>query len=352
MKKILFSGELPPKSTHGVSYSNEINLSFLKKRFHVFVDEDSPSLRLHGKRNFYKIINLTRRVCTITTLSLFNRFSYFYIVFSTSLAGALKTLALVFVFRCFNRGKIIVHIHRGDLERFLNSRTINRIIFKLLTVLIDSYIVLSEETRSYIVYNFRKANVYVLENTISTEYSLSKVRERCNDTDYLFIYVSNYIEEKGILVLLDTFGRLPGNFMLQCFGNFTDLKLEKEIRGYNRFDNISINGPIYGKEKFEKINQADALILPSYNEGKPIVLLEAMSVATVFIASNVGYNAEIPYNGYPYLYYPNTIANLTAAILQFTKDENIEEIRLKLKERYYSEFSHRMHNLKLKEIFS
>ena len=350
MKKLLFSGELPPKSMHGVGHSNEINISFLRKKFRVIIDEEIVPYKLHNKLSIAKTANFCKRIVRIIFLSLCNRFSYFYIVFSTSTVGALKTFILLLTFKCFNRSKVVVHIHRGDLAIFISSKSINRLIFSMVTRLTDKYIVLSKETQDYIFRNFPNIEVAVLNNTINTEYSFEKTQKK-EISLIQFIYLSNYIEEKGILLLLEVFKDLPENFILNCYGNFTDLTLKEKIMSFNSA-NILVNGPIDGESKYQKINQSDALILPSYNEGKPLVLLEAMSVGTVFIASNVGYISEIVYDNYPYLYYPNNKNELRKSIIQFSNDKKTQQISKVLYKRYKALFSHEVHRKRLLEVFN
>ena len=349
MKKLLFSGELPPKSIHGVSYSNEINLNFLRQKFKVICDEEFVPFIQHKKFDIGKTRNFFKRIFRIVFLSLCNKFSYFYIVFSTSTIGALKTLIIISTFKCFNCSKVIVHIHRGDLQSFISSKSINKWIFKLVTKFTDSYIVLSENTRNYIHSNFTD-NVHVLNNTVNFEYSFKKQESRIKTENFNFLYISNYIEEKGILLLLEVFHELPNNFKIHCYGNFTDPLLKDKIMSY-KSANISINGAIDGRYKYEKINQSDALILPSYNEGKPLILLEAMSVGTAFIASDVGYISEMAYENYPYLYCPNSKEELLHTIVKFTNDTDIQQTSKKLRQKYQSQFSHKIHRTELLKIF-
>lgn len=47
------------------------------------------------------------------------------------------------------------------------------------------------------------------------------------------------------------------------------------------------------REKERLLNMADAYILPSYNEGLPISILEAMSYSLPIISTNVGGIPEI-----------------------------------------------------------
>ena len=350
MRKILFSGEIPPKSVHGVSFSNEINLRILRDRFDVKIDEEIVDFRYHGKFDVRKSFNFIKRILRIILTSITNRFDYFYIVLSTSTVGAIKTLLLMAIFKLFNRSKVVVHIHRGDLESFIDRKSINKKIFHLVEKLTSSFIVLSSKTKAFLA-SKSKVHVEVLENTVTSESFLSRIKSGPT-SQFDFIFISNYIREKGILVLLEAFSKLPKNYVLSCYGSYTDLILKEEIEAYgNRYRNIHINPPISGKQKFERIFNADALILPSFNEGKPLVLLEAMSVGTPFIATNVGYINEIPYEDYPYLYKNNTSDELVAEIKRFTSSSNNLEISNLLKSRYMQFFSNKVHAQKLNEIF-
>lgn len=349
-KKILFSGEIPPRSVHGVSYSNEINLKILSKRFKVSIDEELVDFRFHGKFDMRKSFNFIKRIFKIFLLSIFNKFEYLYIVLSTSTVGAIKTLILISIFKLFNRGNIIIHIHRGDLDRFIQAKSVNSKIFYLIEKLASSFIVLSTETKAFL--NTRSnINVYVLENTVTHERFLNTAKPIGNGT-FDFVYVSNYIEEKGILILLEAFTKLPKNYLLNCYGNFTDLSLKDRIKKYGSYSNIFINPPISGENKFERLYKADALILPSYNEGKPLVLLEAMSVGTPFIATDVGYIKEIPFFNYPYIYSLNTSEELIAIIEKFVKSSENMRISELLKKRYAQKFSNEIHSKKLNQIFN
>jgi glycosyltransferase involved in cell wall biosynthesis len=350
MKKILFSGEIPPKSVHGVSFSNDINIRILQKRFDVKIDEEIVDFKYHGKFDLRKSFNFIKRIFRIIGLSIVNKFDYFYIVLSTSTVGAIKTLLLILIFRLLNRSKVVVHIHRGDLENFVHAKPINQKVFSIIEKLTSKFIVLSSETKSFLL---ERCNVHVdvLENTVTSEKYLHQTKPPLN-LKLDFVFISNYIKEKGILILLEAFSKLPNNFILNCYGSYTDLPLKSKIEDYSsKYDNIIVNPPINGDHKFERIFKADALILPSFNEGKPLVLLEAMSVGTPFIANNVGYIKEIPYEGYPYLYETNTTDDLVGKIVEFSNASDNLEISASLKDRYIERFSNIIHTRKLNEIF-
>ena len=65
-------------------------------------------------------------------------------------------------------------------------------------------------------------------------------------------------------------------------------KLKDRIRKDNLSEIITFLGWIRGKDKHEALLDADLYLLPSYNEGLPISILEAMSYQLPIIATNVG----------------------------------------------------------------
>lgn len=356
MKKILFSGELPPKSIHGVAVSNEINIKILSERFEVLVDEEYVDLKYHGKLSNKKLGNFVSRLRKIFIYSIKNKFEFFYIVFSTSTAGAIKTLLIILFFRIFNFSSIcIVHLHRGDLEIFINRKKINGLLFSFVLKLTHRFVVLSSQTKEYIQKQFQKNDsIFVLPNTINQEFFFNENTTKDVKKPFLkFIYISNYLEEKGILLLLETFHKLEDRFHLDCYGNFSDLKLKEKILSYSS-NRISINAAIYGENKFLAIKESDALILPSYNEGKPIILLEALSIGTPFIVPDVGYIKEMVFENYPFVYGENLEENLLAMINKFSDVTEMEKIELNntLKKHYFDNYSNAKHKEKLYQIFN
>lgn len=357
MEKLFFSGELPPKSIHGVAISNEINIKFLRERFNVFIEEEYVDLKFHGTLNNSKLKNYLKRLKKIISFSSKNKFNFFYIVFSTSTSGAIKTLLIIILFRIFNLSTIcVVHIHRGDLDVFVQKSFLNQLLFNLVLKITHRIIVLSETTKKYIELKFHKYdNVFVLPNTVSGELFFNDIKNELeiNKETIKFVFISNYIEEKGILLLLEVFKNLDYNFQLDCYGNFSDINLKKKILAYSS-DKIKINGPIFGRSKFLILQEADALILPSFNEGKPIVLLEALSVGTPFIAPNVGYIKEMIFEKYPFIYSENVKKDLLDMIVKFTLINPKDKILLQesLKKHYSENYSNDKHKEKLFKIFS
>ncbi len=105
------------------------------------------------------------------------------------------------------------------------------------------------------------------------------------------LYVGRFEEEKGIKPLLKAIKILSekeNNFQLSMIG---DGSLNAWINNFikdNNLKNVKLLG-IYSHEEMPRFyNMADIFILPSYTEGSPASLIEAMSCGTASIASSVG----------------------------------------------------------------
>jgi glycosyltransferase involved in cell wall biosynthesis len=354
MDKLLFTGELPPNSINGISYSNKINLDILKQIFQIYIIEDQVNLADHKKFTIKKVYKNLQTFIKILKSSIIHNFKYFYLVLPTSTLGILKTILFIIIFKTFNyNSKIVLHLHRGDLSKFIKKSSINSILLNICFKFSYKFITLSEIDKKYLIQCFPKYK-YIFTNL--TNATLQNLRidfnKNYNDIQTNFIYVSNYIEEKGILDLLDTFKLCGNDFKLSCYGNFTDNKLKEKILTYSS-DNIFINGPIYDDIKFIKIRESDCLILPSYNEGMPLILIESMSVGTPFITTSVGFINEMIYEGYPFIYENTKPTSLFEMVQKFAQQnfDDYSELSKKLLNYYKENYSLNVHEIKLKKIF-
>lgn len=103
-----------------------------------------------------------------------------------------------------------------------------------------------------------------------------------------FVFVGRYERRKGIEELSEVIKQLlPANtFTLEFIG---DISEEKKIVA----PNVLYYGSISDVSKIKNILlNADVLVCPSYSEGMPTVILEAMASGLAIIASNVGATAE------------------------------------------------------------
>jgi glycosyltransferase involved in cell wall biosynthesis len=70
-------------------------------------------------------------------------------------------------------------------------------------------------------------------------------------------------------------------------------RLREYVRESNLARDVSFVGPAYGEHKARLLAQADVLLLPSYSEGLPYALLEAMAAGVVPVVTPVGAVPEV-----------------------------------------------------------
>lgn len=229
----------------------------LKISFEVDIIEEYSKLEEHNKISINKILNLIKNNLQILTNSLIHGYDYFYLIFSLSTFGSIKTLTAIISFRLFNRGKVVLHIHRGDFFTRFYKTLINRIITKLIFGLTHKIIVLSDNQKTEFEALFNRP-FNVLSNTVEFEYTKEKeCTQNCN-----FIFISNYLLDKGIIDLLEVFTRLTREYQkisLQTYGSFSDQSLKDKILKYKSL-NISINGSISGVSKFKEIADRKSVV--------------------------------------------------------------------------------------------
>lgn len=347
-RSLLFYGELPPNAIHGIAFSNMLNLKLLEPDFEIVIIEEKSTLSNRRSIGFKKISSLLCDHYLIILKAIQRRFDFFYLTFSISFMGGLKTLFSIMGFRFFNKGIVILHIHRGDFFMWYEKNTFNKWLADLVIGLSGRIIVLSDIQKNAFNKLFAKP-VFVLHNTVEHEYDYPlREKKHCN-----FIYISNYLYEKGIFDLLEVFSRLMIYFpdiSLHTYGGFPSLKIRESVLKYSG-KNILVGEVLTGEEKFAVIERADCLILPSHNEGEPLVLLEAMSVGTPIISTSVGMIPEMLGEDYPFIYSPGDQSSLEEKILQFIKYSERLGLSLKLKERYLLLYSNNVHSVHLKSIF-
>lgn len=349
---ILFFGELPENSVHGVSVENQINLNILRAVCRVDIIEDQLTLKEHNKKSGRKVINFLLNNWKIFKKTISSKYQYFYCVYSLSTFGSLKTLILIITFRLFSSGAVILHIHRGDFFTRFYKNIINKIISWIVFRMARKIIVLSDGQRSEFVSAFKGTHFAVLKNTIEN-FPCTIARRAGHRKEKQFIYLSNYLPDKGIFDLLEVFDDLSRSGLPVClhtYGEFPDTDLKEKIYSYTS-SKISINGPLSGEEKFRRIIESDCLVLPSWNEGQPLVILEAMSVGTPVIATKVGLIPEMLGEDYMFMALPQNRVSLKNAILQFIEFKDSQKLSLLLSDRYLRNFSNEEHAKKLLEIF-
>ena len=190
--------------------------------------------------------------------------------------------------------KVILHSHSGNFREFYSDSgrrekilgTLNAA--DILTVLSPSWAAFYESI------GVETAKIRVLNNIVPYP-QLSEIPATDDRMHLIFLGVIS--ENKGIFELCDMLAGHQDEFRsrleLRICGHGEDERLSSFIKESGIGDFVTFEGFISGDRKIAALNWADAAILPSWWEGMPISLLEAMSYGCALIATPVGGIPEI-----------------------------------------------------------
>jgi glycosyltransferase involved in cell wall biosynthesis len=117
-------------------------------------------------------------------------------------------------------------------------------------------------------------------------------------TGNYFLFYGRLVAEKGVMTLINTWKRLPGDYYLKIIGGgIMSDRIVAEIKE-NNLTNIEFVGFRKGDELFNYIRHASFVLVPSeWYENNPLTIVEAYSVGKPVIGSDIGGIPELVREG-------------------------------------------------------
>jgi glycosyltransferase involved in cell wall biosynthesis len=201
--------------------------------------------------------------------------------------------------------KTVVTIHGLDWKRSKwgrFARTYIKLGEKIAAKYSDKMIVLSEDMQAYFKENYNRETV-VIHNGITPiqEIKPDKIKTKWGLTeDSYILYLARITPEKGLHYLINAYNQIETDVKLVIAGRLVDDLYCREIR------EMALNNPniiftdfVCGDILSELYNNCRLYVLPSEIEGMPISLLEALSVGSRCLVSDIPENISIV-NDYVY----------------------------------------------------
>ncbi|MFA0366798.1 glycosyltransferase family 4 protein [Vibrio cyclitrophicus] len=289
-KKLIFFGELPPTVLHGVSLSNARILSSIVDLYDIKVVEDKVSFksRIKGLLGFsislFKLAFFSFQQCDV-----------YYTNLPTSFLGLVRVYFTVLLVKFLSfKVKVYCHLHRGDINEFLLIER-NRKVFESFSKRLYKIIVLADSCKVDLEESgfIESEKIFVLHNTVSVETVESNF-----SSDYNYFYcLCNYIETKRIDKLVSISNKL-GHIDFRFNGAVSSNSYYVSMKSKSG-SNCEIGSTIQGQEKELALRNAKALVLPSLNEGMPLVILESLALGTPVICFNIGFISDYIGEDYP-----------------------------------------------------
>ncbi|WP_298787496.1 glycosyltransferase family 4 protein [uncultured Marinococcus sp.] len=151
---------------------------------------------------------------------------------------------------------------------------------------------------------------------------------KINDKEIVFIFIGRLVKEKGIVELLKAFdnvSKFNSNARLLVIGDLPASERDKET--FKEINNL-LNKPKidylgFRKDTEQLLYLSEVFILPSYREGLPRSIIEAMAMLNAIIATNIrGCREEVQHEKNGLLIRAKSVADLEKAINKMIKNEH------------------------------
>jgi len=199
----------------------------------------------------------------------------------------------IFALVCHLRGiPVIMHIHGADFDSFyLNANPLVKALIKKSLKGCDVVIVLSAYWKEFFESKLALNNIVILFNAVNVDAFKDCFTSPHNISAFLFL--GRLGERKGIYDLIKAIDILINQehltqlqFYFAGDGDVDEVK--KIITQLNLDLNVKVLGWADDNVKKDVFLKVDTVVLPSYHEGLPVALLEAMAAGKVILSTPVG----------------------------------------------------------------
>lgn len=234
-----------------------------------------------------------------------------------------RKLIIIILLKLFNK-KVIMHFHGSESKIFYDNlnKGIKKGMRNLFFHNIDVAIVLSQSWKEYFSKFIDQNKIVVLNNAVTIPEEESKDFEKLR-----ILFLGRFGQRKGIYDLIDVLDDLSKNYNLNIeviLGGDGEIENVDCLIQEKNLTNVKNLGWINSIDKIKLLKKANLFVLPSYNEGLPMAILEAMSYKCAIISTNVGGIPEVVKpNKNGFLIEPGDKESLKSIILTLEKDKNI-----------------------------
>lgn len=248
----------------------------------------------NSENNFINILQYPVLFSEIFYLLLVNKNISIVHIHGASYISFYRKYTIFLLCKYFFKKKVIFHIHGAEFHLFYkNGTSLRKKFIKHFIEKSDAIIVLSTYWENYFKSTFQLKNIFILNNIVP--YPEIYKKEYSEEINFLFL--GEIGKRKGTFELIEAINNIKNSFngIINFYigGNGDIKKFNSKIKEYKLENIIHYVGWITGNDKIELLKKSHVFILPSYNEGLPISILEAMSYRMPIISTPVGGIPEV-----------------------------------------------------------
>lgn len=215
----------------------------------------------------------------------------------------------------------VYHIRFGRIPEIAKMNTLEWKMLKKALILAKNVITVDKETENTININIPAVNVKYIPNP----FDFKNIEIKLNDSvKKEIIFIGWCIKTKGIEELLIAWSQISSmydDWNLRIVGPVKEEYYEL-IKKQHPFHHVIFEGELSHNHAMERLQNASIFILPSYTEGFPNVILEAMAYKKPVIATKVGAIPEILSDGCGVLIPAMSIKSIADGLEMLINDED------------------------------
>lgn len=269
------------------------NSSLSRKYNLVYLDTCPASI---PPPNFFKKIpTFLYRILKYTYLSLTIK-PYATLLFIAGPSSFFEKGIMNFISKVFNL-KTFIFPRANSLISWAGNNKIKKFLMRILIKNADKIMCQGSEMRNFFIeklYLEDDKTSILLNWTLTKEISNigeNKIKNFKNHNQK-FLFIGWLYKEKGIYELINALTLLKKshkNVKLYIAGGGKEYSnIAQLIQKNNLQENCKLLGWVNGKEKIKLLKKCDTLILPSYSEGFPNVIIESLGAGLSVVATSVG----------------------------------------------------------------
>jgi glycosyltransferase involved in cell wall biosynthesis len=247
--------------------------------------------------------------------------------------GWLKDSYFVLIGKAFGC-HIVLHVHGGNFDEiYAKSFVLVQYYTRGVMSLVDAVITVSADWKRRLAGVVPVERLHAFRNCIAVD-TFGPRSGQVVAENAKALFLGRVGQPKGAFDLLEAMSRLKSSGCPLYLWLSGDEERDGDwARAQTRLEELQLEnicqvvGIVRGPKKAQLLNEASMFVLPSYYEGLPMALLEALAAGLPVVATPVGGVPEVIKDGYNgFLVHPGDVEALTEKLAILTNDQHLREM--------------------------
>ena len=250
-----------------------------------------------------------------------SRFDVVHLTTSGHLA-AVRDLAVSYVTSVFGV-PLVYHIRFGRIPEIARANALEWRLIRKVMRRAASVIAIDNSTFAAVRAHAKEVNVCLVPNCVNT--AELPAPEANTDVVQTALFVGWVVPTKGVGELVESWSKLgPAGWRLEIVGPVENA-YKAQLQAKFETSTIDFIGPLSHKDAMVRMARCDLFVLPSYTEGFPNAVAEAMALGKPIIATAVGAIPEMLDSGAGILVESRSAGQLGDALNRMISDSSLRE---------------------------